>query len=89
MNSSKHIQTILNGTISSLKTILPMNIEVKSPSISTEPYIQEHMGVLTGIVGDIKGRIIIDSTPATFGSVGAAMFGMPLELSLIHIWRRR
>ena len=84
MSTSKHIQTILNGTISSLKTILPMNIEVKSPSISTEPFIQEHMGVLTGIVGDIKGRIIIDGTPAAFGGVGAAMFGMPLEGEMLE-----
>ena len=84
MNSSKHIQTILNGTIGSLKTILPMNIEVKPPSISSEPYIQEHMGVLIGIVGDIKGRIIIDGTPAAFGGIGAAMFGMPLEGEMLE-----
>ena len=84
MSTSKHIQTILNGTISSLKTILPMNIEVKSPSISSEPYIQEQMGVLIGIVGDIKGRIIIDGTPNAFGGVGAAMFGMPLEGEMLE-----
>ena len=84
MTTSKHIQTILNGTISSLKTILPMNIEVKPPSISSEPYIQEHMGVLIGIVGDIKGRIIIDGTPTSFGGVGAAMFGMPLEGEMLE-----
>ena len=84
MSTSKHIQTILNGTISSLKTIIPMNIEVKSPSISSEPYIQEQMGVLIGIVGDIKGRIIIDGTPAAFGGVGAAMFGMPLEGEMLE-----
>mgnify|MGYP006368609061 FL=1 len=84
MSTSKHIQTILNGTINSLKTILPMNIEVKSPSISSEPYIQEQMGVLIGIVGNIKGRIIIDGTPNAFGSVGAAMFGMPLEGEMLE-----
>ena len=84
MSTSKHIQTILNGTISSLKTIIPMNIEVKSPSISSEPYIQEQMGVLIGIVGDIKGRIIIDGTPNAFGSVGAVMFGMPLEGEMLE-----
>lgn len=84
MNTSKHIQTILNGTISALKTILPMNIEVKTPSISSEPYIQDQMGVLIGIVGDIKGRIIIDGTPTAFGGVGAAMFGMPLEGEMLE-----
>ena len=84
MSTSKHVQTILNGTIHALKTILPMNIDVKSPSISSEPYIQQQMGVLIGIVGDLKGRIIIDATPETFGGIGSAMFGMPLEGEMLE-----
>lgn len=84
MNSPKNIQTILNGTINSLKTILPMDINVKSPSLSSEPYIQQYMGVLIGIVGDIKGRIIIDGMPEVFGGIGAAMFGMPLEGEMLE-----
>lgn len=79
MSNSTHIQTILNGTIHSLKTILPMIIDVKSPSIINEPYEQREMGVLIGLVGDIKGRIIIDGTPESFSAIGSAMFGMPLE----------
>lgn len=79
MNTSNHIQLILNGTIHSLKTILPMNIDVKSPSIAVEPYEQKEMGVLIGLVGDLKGRIIIDGSPEIFGAIGSAMFGMPLE----------
>ncbi|MEK4629215.1 MAG: chemotaxis protein CheX [Solibacillus sp.] len=79
MSNSKHIQTILNGTINSLKTILPMNIDVSTPTIEPEPYIQKEMGVLIGLVGDLKGRIIIDGSPEIFSAVGSAMFGMPLE----------
>lgn len=79
MSASQHIQTILNGTIHSLKTILPMEIDVKSPSVAKEPYVQEEMGVLIGLVGDLKGRIIIDGSPGIFGAIGSAMFGMPLE----------
>jgi chemotaxis protein CheX len=84
MSNSKSIQTILNGTISSLKTILPMNITVQAPSISQEPYIQQHMGVLIGIVGDLKGRIIIDGTAEAFGGIGSSMFGMPLEGEMLE-----
>lgn len=84
MSTSKHIQTILNGTIYALKTILPMNIDVQPPSITTEPFVQQQMGVLIGIVGDIKGRIIIDGTPETFGAVGSAMFGMLLEGEMLE-----
>ena len=84
MSVSKHIQTVLNGTISSMRTILPMQIEVSVPSISSEPYIQQEIGVLIGIVGDIKGRIIIDGSPQAFGSIGATMFGMPLEGEMLE-----
>lgn len=84
MSNSEHIQTILNGTIHSLKVLLPMNIEMMPPSMATEPYRQEEMGVLIGIVGDFKGRIIIDSSSTTFGSIGAAMFGMPLEGEMLE-----
>ena len=56
-----------------------MNINVKSPSIAVEPYEQKEMGVLIGLLGDIKGRVIIDGSSETFGAIGSAMFGMPLE----------
>lgn len=84
MSTSKHIQTILNGTIHSLKTIIPMNIDVKSPSIANEPYEQKEMGVLIGLVGDLKGRIIIDGSPEIFSGIGSAMFGMPLEGAMLE-----
>lgn len=84
MSTSKHIQTILNGTIHALKSILPMNIDISSPSITTEPFIQQEMGVLIGLVGDLKGRIIIDSSPTTFGAIGSSMFGMPLEGEMLE-----
>ncbi|MEO4052928.1 chemotaxis protein CheX [Solibacillus sp. CAU 1738] len=84
MSTSKHIQTILNGTIHALKSILPMNIDVKTPSITVEPYKQEEMGVLIGLIGDLRGRVIIDSSPKTFGAIGSAMFGMPLEGEMLE-----
>lgn len=84
MSISKHVQTILNGTIYSLKAIIPTDINVKSPSIVLEPYEQRSMGVLIGIVGNLKGRIIIDSTPETFGAIGTKMFGMPLEGEMLE-----
>lgn len=84
MSTSKHVQTILNGTIHALKTILPMSIDVKAPTITSEPYIQDQMGVLIGLVGDLKGRVIIDGSPQTFGAIGTTMFGMPLEGEMLE-----
>ena len=84
MSNSKHFQTILNGTIHALKTILPMDIQVKAPSIVSEPFEQQEMGVLIGLIGDLKGRVIIDSSPETFGGIGNTMFGMPLEGEMLE-----
>lgn len=84
LNNSKHIQTILNSSIHSLKTILPMELNIQSPSMLSEPYIQKEIGVLIGLFGDIKGRVIIDSTSSTFSSIGEKMFGMPLEGEMLE-----
>ncbi len=84
MSTSIHIQTILNGTIHALNTILPMNISIASPSLTTEPYTQEEMGVLIGLIGDLKGRVIIDGSSSIFGSIGSSMFGMPLEGEMLE-----
>lgn len=84
MSTSKHIQTILNGTIQSLKSVIPISMDIKSPSLMVQPFVQKEMGVLIGIIGDIKGRIIIDSTAEAFSAIGATMFGMPLEGEMLE-----
>ena len=84
MNNSQHIQTILNGSIYSLKNILPMELNIQSPSLLTEPFTQKEMGVLIGLIGDVKGRIVIDSTSSAFSAIGAKMFGMPIEGEMLE-----
>lgn len=84
MSTSKHIQTVLNGTIQSLKSVIPIPMDIKSPSLMIQPFEQKEMGVLIGIIGDLKGRIIIDSTAETFSAIGATMFGMPLEGEMLE-----
>lgn len=84
MSTSKHIQTILNGTIQSLKSVIPISMDIKSPSLMVQPFVQKEMGVLIGIIGDIKGRIIIDSAAESFSAIGATMFGMPLDGEMLE-----
>lgn len=84
LNKSKHMQTIVNSSIHSLKTILPLELNIQTPSMLSEPYIQKEMGVLIGLLGDIRGRVIIDSASSTFSSIGEKMFGMPLEGEMLE-----
>lgn len=84
MSTSIQIQAVLNGTINALKSVIPYDIQVSPPTITSDPYEQNEIGVLIGMVGDLKGRIIIDSTPDTFSAIGAGMYGMTLEGAMLE-----
>ena len=53
----ENVQMILNGTITSLTTVIPVKLEVLAPSITVQPYEQKEISVLIGLVGGIKGRL--------------------------------
>ena len=38
------------------------NLEVFAPSLTVQPYEQKELSVLIGLVGGIKGRLIIDTS---------------------------
>ena len=84
MTVSKHIQTILNGTIQSIRAVIPANLSYSPPTLLSQPYDVMEMAVLIGIVGNIKARIIIDATSHYFSTVGSTMFGMPLEGEMLE-----
>lgn len=84
MSLSKNVQRVLNGTITSLTTVLPIQVKVLAPALISEPYDQEEISVLIGLVGDLKGRIIIDTKINKIGEIGQAMFGMSIEGEMIE-----
>jgi len=81
---TKSVTDILNGTIESVKTILPLEVSIEKPNIFSEPYTQHSIGVLIGMTGDARGRIIIDGNEIVFGKIGEAMFGMILEGEMLE-----
>lgn len=84
MSTSKNVQMILNGTISSLTTVIPVKLEVLAPSLTVQPYEQKELSVLIGLIGGIKGRLIIDTSIDAIGTIGQAMFGMTIEGEMIE-----
>ncbi|MHA6259677.1 chemotaxis protein CheX [Sporosarcina sp. CAU 1771] len=84
MSTSKHIQMILNGTITSLTTVIPVKLDVLPPTLTSQPYEQTELSVLIGLVGGIKGRLIIDTTIDVIDTIGQAMFGMAIEGEMIE-----
>lgn len=84
MNTSQNVQKILNGTISALTTVIPVKLSVLSPSLIVQPFIQKEVSVLIGLVGGIKGRLIIDTSMDVIGEIGQAMFGMAVEGEMLE-----
>ncbi len=75
---------ILNGTITSLTTVIPIKLDVLAPSLIVQPYEQKQLSVLIGLVGDIKGRLILDTSTDVIDTIGQAMFGMSIEGEMIE-----
>lgn len=72
------ITKLLNGTLSSLSNIVPMDFHTESPQLVKQDFCL-NFGVLIGITGDLMGKLVLTGELDVFGSIGKAMFNMPLE----------
>jgi chemotaxis protein CheX len=75
---NQSVKELLDGTCNAVKTVVPMEQKVSKPQLLERP-LEIQFGVLIGFVGDIKGKLVLKGGTAVFGSIGEAMFGMPLE----------
>ena len=78
VEKNKVITELLNGTNVALKTIIPSHFELTTPKLlGTSLHLQ--FGILIGITGDFKARLVLIGIPSTFSSLAQSMFGMELE----------
>jgi chemotaxis protein CheX len=84
MSLSEKVTIILNGTIEAVKGVIPLQLTVDRPTLFAAPLIQSSMGVLIGMTGDVRGRLVIGGDMSTFGSIGEMMFGMTLEGEMLQ-----
>lgn len=84
MSTSKNVQLILNGAITALTSVIPVKLDVLPPSLIVQPFVQKEVSVLIGLVGGIKGRLIIDTSMDVIGQIGQAMFGMAVEGEMLE-----
>lgn len=79
MTLTKSTTDILNGTIEAVKGVIPCELQIAKPVLTGSPFVLKSLGVLIGLTGDFRGRIIIDGDDHVFGKLGESMFGMFLE----------
>lgn len=84
MSVTTQISGVLNGTIQAVKTIIPLNLKMSKPLLINEPFLQNGIGVLIGMTGDVRGRLLIEGNPDAIGRIGETMFGMTLEGEMLE-----
>jgi chemotaxis protein CheX len=82
--SSQVITALLNSVIESASTVIPLNITTGSPTLVTAPYNLEEMGVLIGVTGDLRGRLLLDSNTSVFSGLAESMYGMALSGDMLE-----
>jgi len=75
---NKSITTLLNGTNSALKQVVPIEHKLSKPKLLNE-LLLVRFGVFIGITGDIKGKLVLVGEQSTFGSIGEVMFGSQIS----------
>ncbi|OMP65660.1 chemotaxis protein CheX [Domibacillus epiphyticus] len=78
------IKEILNCTIESIRTVIPVEAQVGRPSLLTGSFHHHAIGVFIGITGDLPGRVILDGPADAFSNLGTKMFGMPIEGEMVE-----
>lgn len=77
-DKSKAITELLNGTSIALKEIIPLSPQISKPRVS-EKEVGMKFGVLIGITGDIRGKLVIAGDLEIFIRIGESMYDMTLE----------
>jgi chemotaxis protein CheX len=76
--ASSTITEILNGTIQSVSTVIPIHMTREQPTMANGPITQSEVGVLLGIAGSAPGQLIVHGTRQVFSAIATTMFGMEL-----------
>jgi chemotaxis protein CheX len=84
MSNVPNITKLLNSIITATGNVIPLSHEIGKPALINDDIVQPEMGVLIGIIGDVRGRLILEAKVKTFQSIGKIMFGMELEDAMLE-----
>ncbi|PWU69203.1 chemotaxis protein CheX [Gracilibacillus dipsosauri] len=78
VNINEIIKELYNGSVQSIKKVVPVDPQFEAPKLSTDPLFVNY-GVLIGYSGSFKGDLLIRANKEVFSAIGEALYGMPLS----------
>ncbi|MFB1051211.1 chemotaxis protein CheX [Paraliobacillus sp. JSM ZJ581] len=81
-NLNEVIKEVYNGTILTMKKVIPLDPNIGSPQLISPP-LSIRLGVLVGFTGDIKGELVLQAEADVFSHISEKMFGMPLSQEML------
>ncbi|MDX8044705.1 chemotaxis protein CheX [Gracilibacillus sp. S3-1-1] len=82
VNGNEIIKELYNGSVQSIKNVVPVEHQFDSPKLTTNPLHVEY-GVLIGYSGSFKGDLLIQANHQVFGAIGEALYGMQLSEEML------
>ncbi|WAH36415.1 hypothetical protein [Alicyclobacillus dauci] len=84
INVAGPLQGMVQGVQEAVQVVLPFPV-VCNPVESIEASIlQPEMGVLVGVTGDVRGRLVLEAPVSVFSFISMSMFGMQLEGEMLE-----
>lgn len=83
MEKSALIKDVLHRTIESVQTVIPLPAEAGKPALLEVRETALSFGVLIGITGYLRGRLIIHGEQSVFSSIAETMYGMLLDEEML------
>lgn len=77
---AEYINSFIKATSEVFKSITGVDLKMGPPFVKTNPYTANHVILMVGITGEIKGQAIISMSEETAKSIASAMMmGMPVN----------
>jgi chemotaxis protein CheX len=84
MSNSAILTDLLNELTVAAKAVIPIPSFAGKTEFLAAPILQPEIGVLIGITGDLRGRLLLEGTFELFQAFGNHMFQMTLEGEMLE-----
>jgi chemotaxis protein CheX len=75
---------LLDGVVEAVGVVFPFSVECLPSIAVNESIFQSELGVLIGLTGSVKGRLVVEAPKRIFSHISSAMYGMELDGDMLE-----